>query len=142
MPMATVAGHTINFSPQESHIVVHGLTGWLHLPAIATPVAGTAGVPAGEVSGHQPGSPGIESASVALGQTVTPNALPVIVADKTLTPNSQAVTIAGTPVSLGSLGLCNRHLNAPIPEANPLAAARRIDPQWRRLHRLPNHHNK
>ncbi len=116
MPMATVTGHTINFSPQESHIVVHGLTGWLHLPAIATPVAGTAGAPAGEVSGHQPGSPGIESASVALGQIVTPNALPVIVADKTLTPNSQAVTIAGTPVSLGSLGLVIGTSTLPFPK--------------------------
>lgn len=104
-PIATVAGHTINFSPQESHIVVHGLTDWLHLPAIATPIAGSAGASAGEASGHQPGSPGIESASVALGQIVTPNALPFIVADKTLTPDGQAITIAGTPVSLGSSGL-------------------------------------
>lgn len=105
MPIATVAGHTINLSPQESHIVVHGPMEWLQLPATAIPVVGTAGVTAGEAPVYQPSSSGIESESVALSQIVTSNALPVIVADKTLTPNGQAITISSTPVSLGSLGL-------------------------------------
>jgi len=115
-PVATVAGHTIDFSPRESHIVVHGVTQSLHLPPTATPVAGTAGVSAGEASGNIPGSADTGSASVALGQTVTPNPLPVIVADKTVTPNGQALTISGTPVSLGFSGLVIGTSTVPFPK--------------------------
>lgn len=120
-PIATVAGHTIDFSPQESHIVVHGVTQSLYLPPTASPDSGTAGVSAGEASGNQLGSGGIESASVAFGQTVTPNPMPVIVADKTVTPNGQAITISGTPVSLGSSALFIGTSTVPFPKQAPSA---------------------
>lgn len=115
-PIATVAGYTIDFSPRESHIVVYGVTQSLHLPPTATPVAGTAEVSAGETSGIQPGSADIGSASIALGQTIAPNPMPVIVADKTVTPNGQAITLSGTPVSLGSSGLVIGTSTIPFPK--------------------------
>ena len=114
-PIATVAGHTIDSSPEDSNIVVvHGVTPSLRAHDISTPDTDNSGGSAVEVWGGHPGSSMTKGALAATGPPVASTPLPVIALDQIITPNAQAITISGTVISLGSSGLVIGTSTVPI----------------------------
>ena len=117
-PIATVAGHTIDLSPEDSSvIVVHGVTPSLGAHPTANPSANSPEGPTGETPDNHPVTPSPKGTLAAGGPLPDSNPLPVIVSDKSITPNAPAITISGTVVSLGSSGLVIGASTLPIQKA-------------------------
>ena len=121
-PIATVAGHTIDLSPEDSSvIVVHGVTPSLGAHPTANPSANSPEGLAGGTPDNHPVTPSSKGTLATGGPLPDSSPLPVIESDKSITVNAPAITISGTVVSLGSSGLVVGASTLPITKApNPL----------------------
>ena len=127
-PIATVAGHTIDFSPKDSNIIVHGTISSFGAQTTAIPTASNPRGPAFEPLGDHPVSSSPKGKPIVPGQPVGSTSLPVIVFDQSLLPDGPAITISGTPVSLGSSDLVVGSSTIPLHQQTPLAAISHICP--------------